>query len=124
MPDTARRYGLMVTPQRDDRLDPARSTRAAARYLRDLYARFGSWPLALAAYNAGENTVLRALNRTAARDTGASFIDLSQRNLLPIETRGYVPAVLASWNLFHPAIAHTLTIGSGLRLYASMSPAN
>jgi soluble lytic murein transglycosylase-like protein len=90
MPDTARRYGLVVTESLDERLDPYKSTRAAARYLRDLYAEFGNWPLALAAYNAGEDTVQRAVERTSTRD----FSSIARTGMLPLETRIYVPAVL------------------------------
>jgi hypothetical protein len=88
MPGTARRYGLVVSAARDDRLDIGRSTRAAARYLRDLYQQFGNWQLAFAAYNAGEQAVDRALGRTGQRDFFAI------RGALPHETRDYVPAVL------------------------------
>lgn len=95
MPDTARRYGLVVTPSRDERLDVDQSTRAAARYLRDLYQQFGSWPLALAAYNAGEQKVQRAVERSGITD----FIQLSSLRLLPQETRNYVPAVLSAMQL-------------------------
>lgn len=91
MPETARRYGLIVEPHRDDRIDPLKSTFAAAAYMKDLYAQFGDWPLALAAYNAGENRVERALERHGAGD----FWTLSRRAALPEETRRYVPAVLA-----------------------------
>ena len=90
MPDTARRYGLIVTASLDERLDPYKSTRAAARYLRDLYTQFGDWPLALAAYNAGEDTVQRAIERTSTRD----FSLIARMGILPLETRSYVPAVL------------------------------
>ena len=90
MPDTARRYGLVVTTVLDERLDPYKSTRAAARYLRDLHTQFGNWPLALAAYNAGEDTVQRAVERTSTRD----FSLIARTGILPLETRSYVPAVL------------------------------
>lgn len=90
MPDTARRYGLVVTASLDERLDPYKSTRAAARYLRDLHTQFGNWPLALAAYNAGEDTVQRAVDRTSTRD----FSSISRMGILPLETRSYVPAVM------------------------------
>src|ERR1700682_2763500 len=68
MPNTARRYGLTVTTQRDERLDINKSTRAAARYLRELYAQFGDWSLVFAAYNAGEQTVQRAIDRSGTSD--------------------------------------------------------
>lgn len=90
MPVTARRYGLVVTAALDERLDPYKSTRAAARYLRDLHTQFGNWPLALAAYNAGEDTVQRAVDRTSTRD----FSSISRMGILPLETRSYVPAVM------------------------------
>jgi soluble lytic murein transglycosylase-like protein len=90
MPETARRYGLVVNEARDDRRDPAKSTHAAAQYLKDLYGQFGSWPLALAAYNAGEVRVQNAIDRFQTRD----FWTLSAKLALPDETRRYVPAVL------------------------------
>ncbi len=90
MPETARRYGLTVNSQSDERLDAYKSTRAAALYLRDLYAQFGNWPLAFAAYNAGGQTVQRAIDRSGTTD----FLHLNR--LLPAETRNYVPAVLAA----------------------------
>jgi len=95
MPDTARRYGLMVSASRDDRLDAEKSTHAAARYLRDLYQQFGSWPLALAGYNAGEEALQRAVERAGSSD----FLQLSSLRLLPPETRNYVPAVLSAMQL-------------------------
>jgi Transglycosylase SLT domain len=91
MPDTARRYGLTVTAQRDERLDVYKSTRAAALYLRALYAQFGDWSLVFAAYNAGEKTIQRAIDRSGTTD----FLQL--RQVLPAETRSYVPAVWASF---------------------------
>ena len=87
MPDTARRYGLIVNAETDQRLDVLRSTRAAAEYLRDLYAEFHDWPLALAAYNAGDEAVQRAMAQTG----GTEFSTAG--SALPVETREYVPAV-------------------------------
>lgn len=88
---TARLYGLKVNPRIDERRDPAKSSRAAAKYLRDLYDQFESWDLALAAYNAGPARVRRALRHRPE----ASFFELAQHRLLPPITRGYVPKVLA-----------------------------
>lgn len=99
MPETARRYGLVVTPALDERTDVVKSTRAAARYLRDLHKQFGEWPLAFAAYNAGEGAVQRALQH-GARD----FETMSRSNRLPLETRNYVPAVIAAVNLLEGAL--------------------
>ena len=93
MPATAARYGLTVEPLNDHRTHPEHSTRAAARYLRDLYQQFGDWKLALAAYNWGEGKVQRVINKTGLRD----FDEIARRGLLPLETRNYVPAVLVAW---------------------------
>lgn len=95
MPATARRYGLRVDARRDERLDAVKSTRAAARYLRDLHLQFEDWLLALAAYNAGGNAVERAVSRAGSNQ----FWELSRRKLLPAETRAYVPAVLRALTL-------------------------
>jgi len=88
MPATATRFGLALEPV-DQRLDPELSAAAAARYLRILYGRFADWPLALAAYNAGEGRVGRALRIRGAR----SFEDIADG--LPVETRMYVPRIAA-----------------------------
>jgi hypothetical protein len=95
MPETARRYGLAVTPSGDDRTDVEKSTRAAARYLRDLHEQFGDWRLALAAYNAGEQRVGRAVARVgrAVARVGASRFEKIEHSL-PQETQMYIPAVM------------------------------
>ncbi len=91
MPDTARRYGLRVDDMQDDRIDLFRATDAAAQYLRDLYLRFGDWKLALAAYNTGEANVGNAITKAHTQD----FDQLVRLRLLPLETRNYVPRILA-----------------------------
>jgi len=96
MPRTARRYGLQVTARTDERLDVEKSSRAAARHLRELHELFGDWSLALAAYNAGDGAVQKAVRRGRTKD----FARLSELRLLPAETRAYVPAVLAAARLF------------------------
>ena len=84
-------YGLHHTMWVDDRQDPEKSTRAAARHLKDLYNQFGDWYLAMAAYNSGPGTVQAAVKRTGYAD----FWELYRRNVLPKETRNYVPIILA-----------------------------
>jgi membrane-bound lytic murein transglycosylase D len=88
MPDTARELGLR-TFLPDERTDPAKSARAAARYLRTLHGRFGNWALALAAYNAGPGRIARTL----AAEKATTFTAIAQR--LPAETRMYVPKTYA-----------------------------
>jgi membrane-bound lytic murein transglycosylase D len=90
--DTGKRYGLRIDGYVDERRDPEKSTRAAARYLRDLYDMFGAWPLALAAYNTGERRVGGILERRG----DMSFWEMTGRGYLYRETCDYVPAVLAA----------------------------
>jgi membrane-bound lytic murein transglycosylase D len=91
MGSRARGYGLERSMWVDDRQDPEKSTRAAAHHLKDLYAQFGDWYLAMAAYNSGPGTVQAAVRRTGYAD----FWELYRRNVLPKETRNYVPIILA-----------------------------
>ncbi len=84
-------YGLHRTMWVDERQDPVKATRAAALHLKDLYAQFGDWYLAMAAYNSGPGTVQAAVKRTGYAD----FWELYRRNVLPKETRNYVPIILA-----------------------------
>ena len=84
-------YGLDRNWWVDERQDPVKSTRAAAKYLKDLYAQFGDWYLAMAAYNSGAGTVQHAVERTGYAD----FWELYHRGVLPQETRNYVPIIVA-----------------------------
>ena len=92
MAATARNYGLRVDQWVDERLDPEKSTAAAAAYLRDLHNTFGSWWLAQAAYNAGAGTVTRAVRATGSSD----FWALAGTELLRRETKEFVPQILAA----------------------------
>jgi membrane-bound lytic murein transglycosylase D len=87
----ARKYGLEKTWWVDERQDPEKATHAAARDLRELYSQFGDWYLAMAAYNSGAGTVQHAVERTGYAD----FWELYRRNVLPKETKNYVPIILA-----------------------------
>lgn len=86
-----REYGLTQTPMTDERYDPEKATRAAARHLRDLYHQFGDWYLAVAGYNCGPWAVERGVQRTGYAD----FWELYRRNVLPRETANYLPIILA-----------------------------
>ena len=91
MGSRAKGYGLERSWWIDDRQDPEKATRAAAHHLKDLYNEFGDWYLAMAAYNSGPGTVQSAVKRTGYAD----FWELYNRNVLPKETRNYVPIILA-----------------------------
>jgi membrane-bound lytic murein transglycosylase D len=84
-------YGLRRTWWVDERQDPEKATRAAARHLRDLYAEYGDWYLTMAAYNCGPGNVQKGIERTGYAD----FWELYKRNVLPRETRNYVPIIVA-----------------------------
>jgi membrane-bound lytic murein transglycosylase D len=88
---TGKEYGLRKNWWVDERQDPEKATRAAARHLRDLYQQYGDWYLAMAAYNSGPFSVQRAIERTGYAD----FWELYKRNQFPRETRNYVPIILA-----------------------------
>src|ERR1700686_1036674 len=91
MGSRAKGYGLERSWWVDDRQDPEKATRAAAHHLHDLYNQFGDWYLAMAAYNSGPGTVQSAVKRTGYAD----FWELYNRNVLPKETRNYVPILVA-----------------------------
>jgi membrane-bound lytic murein transglycosylase D len=91
MGSRARGYGLQRSWWVDERQDPEKATHAAARHLKDLYSQFGDWYLAMAAYNSGPGTVQQAVRRTGYAD----FWELYRRNVLPKETRNYVPIIVA-----------------------------
>ncbi len=84
-------YGLMQSPLTDDRFDPEKATRAAAKHLHDLYNQFGDWYLAIAAYNCGPGCVEKAIEHTGYAD----YWELRSRRAIPAETTNYVPIILA-----------------------------
>ena len=86
-----RQYGLRRDRYMDERNDPEKATRAAARHLKDLYIEFGDWYLAMAAYNGGPSRVRRGIKASGSRD----YWELSRRRFLRRETRNYIPIILA-----------------------------
>ncbi len=89
---TAKRYGLQINWWKDERRDPVKSTKAAANYLKDLYEMFGSWNLAMAAYNAGEGKIMKALNKSNSDD----YWSLLNTRYIKNETKNYVPKFIAA----------------------------
>jgi len=102
IPGTGRRYGLRIDRYVDERRDPVKSTRAAARYLRDLHDMFGDWHLSLAAYNTGEGRISRILQSGLADD----FWEMSDNGFLYRETEEYVPEFLAAVQIAQNPEAH------------------
>jgi membrane-bound lytic murein transglycosylase D len=104
--DTGKRYGLAIRSNVDERHSIIKSTQAAALFFQDLYNIFGSWELALSAYNAGEYGVIRRIRKANTRD----FYELSKRKSLPRETRNYVPKVLAAMEVYNNAKKYNISI--------------
>ena len=124
MKGTAQHYGLKMNYWVDERRDPVKSTVAAARFLRDLYARFGDWYLAMAAYNAGPGKINRAVRNTHSRD----FWALTQTSYISRETKQYVPKMLAALIISTDPEAHGFklsqvsSIATGLTSVPIMKP--
>jgi len=94
--ETGRRYGLEVSSYVDERRDPLKATTAALDYLEKLHRQFGSWYLAAAAYNSGENRVARILRERRETERGNEELFWRIAPHLPQETRDYVPLILAA----------------------------
>lgn len=103
MPATGRMYGMQVTPDIDDRMDPEQSTEAAAKYLKALYRMFDDWELALAAYNCGPGNVRKAIRRSGGKTKFWEIYDY-----LPRETRGYIPQFQAMMYILRHLDKHNL----------------
>lgn len=89
---TGRLYGLRIDSWVDERREPEKATKAAAAYLKNLYERFGDWQLAVAGYNAGEGKIEKAIKKYNSRD----FWELAQHKYLRLETKRYVPKLIAA----------------------------
>ncbi len=92
MAPTGRDYGLSVSRYVDERRSAEKSTKAAVAYLKDLYSEFGDWYLAVAAYNGGPGTMRKAMRKSKSKD----FWQLAQGRYLRLETKRYVPKLLAA----------------------------
>lgn len=105
MPTTGKAYGLTINSMVDERFDPVKSTRAACRYMKDLYNMYNDWGLALAAYNCGPGNVNKALAATGGNPK--SFWEVYWH--LPSETRGYVPAFVAALYVYNYHEVHNIS---------------
>jgi membrane-bound lytic murein transglycosylase D len=105
MPATGREYGMHVNPDIDERMDPEKSTLAAAKYLKALYKMFGDWEVALAAYNCGPGNVRKAIRKAGGKTTFWGIY-----NFLPKETRNYVPQFQAMLYVLNHLEEHNLRL--------------
>lgn len=103
MTSTARMYGLEINSLVDERMDPLKSTHAAARYLKDLYDIYGDWHLVIAAYNCGPGNVNKAIRRSGGKQDYWGIYPY-----LPVETRGYVPIFIAANYSLYYANTHNI----------------
>jgi len=106
MPRTGRQYGLSSNAMVDERSDPEKSTRAAAKHLAYLHRLFDDWYLAMAAYNAGEGKIIRAMQRTGAKD----FWQLAGTGAIRPQTVNYVPAVIAATLIAHNPLHYGIDV--------------
>jgi membrane-bound lytic murein transglycosylase D len=104
MKPTARECGLKISSYVDERMDPEKSTKAAVRYLKQLYAQFGNWELVMAAYNAGPGRVRSAVRRAGSND----YWKIAR--YLPVETRSYVPGFIAASYLMNFHDEHNIPV--------------
>jgi membrane-bound lytic murein transglycosylase D len=116
MPETAHDLGLKITTRYDERTNFYKSTKAAALYLKDLYAQFGDWLLVLAAYNSGPGPVIAAIRKSGSRNFWAL------QDYLPAETRGHVKRFIATEYFFegHGSVA-TLTKAENITYTKSLT---
>jgi membrane-bound lytic murein transglycosylase D len=108
MPATGKLYGLKIDWWIDERKDPIKSTNAAAEHLKDLHNLFGSWPLALASYNAGAGKVQRAVLKTRSDD----FWDLKASRYIKPETKNYIPKYMAATIIAKNPEAYGFTVNA------------
>jgi membrane-bound lytic murein transglycosylase D len=109
---TAERYGLRVNRRIDERTDPVKSTEAALAYLSDLHGQFGSWYLAAAAYNTGENRVARIMRKVTGSERGSEESYYMIADHLPRETADYVPLMIAAARIAKDPARYGFTTGS------------
>ena len=117
MPATAKIYGLEVNSLVDERCDPVAATRAACRYMKDMYSIYGDWTLAIASYNCGSGNVNKAIARAGKEGRQCSFWDIY--DFLPRETRGYVPAFIAATYAYAYHRNHGMGVGPAPRPLAT-----